>query len=698
MAGGRRRDADRGRWVTQHGSAPWPLGRRRTFAAFVLTGGVLASRAWSGSDVDALAELPLEDLLQVEVSTVSRHAQRLAEAAAAVHVITAEEIRHAGVRTLPDALRLAPGVDVAQIGADRWAVSLRGHTDYLANKLMVLVDGRSVYSPNFSGVLWNTVQVPLENIERIEVIGGPGGALWGANAVNGIINIITRPAQATQGTLVNAGHGSAEGSFGLARQGGRFDEDTFYSAYVSATRGAGLAAAGREDRPDGNVDSGAGLRIDARRGRDAWMLNSAVYRSRVGGTGRVPDPLAAGAGFGRNVALADDFSGVDVHGRLSRQLDDGGEVQASVAWSHADLDSGLLARERQDIVDMEVQRRLPPQSKHRLTWGAGLRGFMDDARDGAVTHLTRTRETLVVASLFAQDEIAVTGTVRLTLGARLDQQKYTGAGLQPSARLLWQPAPGQTAWAAVSQALRLPSRGERTTDYRLGVLPPASPLNPAPLPALLEVRGSGGYGAEHLTAWEAGWRGQPGAGLVLDASVFLHRYRGLRTASGGPPEMAASASYMVIPALFSNLGEQTLRGVEAAAHWRPVEGWRLRAAATYRVTSPFEAGATMFQDLFASQAPRRAANLLSGWRLGSRTDLDLWLVRVGPRNVPGQAALPASNRMDLRLARRLDRRVEVALVGQNLLDDRHGEYVSFVPGFAPVEVRRGIYGQIRVSD
>lgn len=678
--------------------------RRRRHGLRGAVGIVALALGWGAAPVsraaelDAYAELPLEDLLQVEVSTVSRHAQRLADVAAAVSVITAEDIRHAGVRSLPDALRLAPGVDVAQIGADRWAVSLRGQTDYLANKLMVLVDGRSAYSPNFSGVLWNTLQIPLENIERIEVIGGPGGALWGANAVNGVINIITRPAQATQGTLLSAGYGTAAGGFGVARQGGRLDEDVFYSTYVSTQRGSGLAATGRADRPDGFVDGGAGLRVDARRGGDAWMLTGNLFRSRAGGLGAVPDPLSAATGYQRGVPLADDFSGLDLHGRLTRLLDDGGELQASLAWSHADLDSSLLAWERQDVVDVDVQHRLPLRAGHGLTWGAGVRGFMDDVRDGAVTHLTRTRESLAVVSLFAQDEIALARTLRLTLGARLDQQKYTGVGVQPSARLLWAPAPRQTLWAAVSQALRTPSRGERTTDYRLGVLPPGTPLNPSPLPALLEVRGSGGYGAEHLTAWEAGWRGQPGPGLMLDASLFLHRYRSLRTASGAAPELAPGATYLVLPAVFSNLGEQTVRGVEAAADWRPAPGWRMRAGATFRVTSPFEAGATLFPGLFASQVPRRSANILSSWRLGNRTDADLWVVRVGPRDVPGQAALPASTRLDLRLARHLNRRVEVALVGQNILDARHAEYVSFVPGFAPVEVRRGLYGQIRISE
>ena len=666
------------------------------FTALALGTPYLAAGAAEGVSADDFLDMALEDLLAVSVTTAGKREQRLSDVASAVHVITAVDIRRSGARSLPEALRLAPGVDVAHIGGDRWAVSIRGFSDYLSSKLMVLVDGRSAYSPNFSGVLWNTLQFPLENIERIEVIRGPGGSIWGANAVNGVINIITRPAMDMQGTLVSAGHGNGTGSFAVARQGGAWGEHGYFSGYVRGQRADPGRTLEGSEHDDGFRHVGAGFRGDWERGMDAWMLAGNLYQARSDGLGLVPDPTdptLAPSGFTRLTPFTDDSSGFNLQTRFVRQLTPDSELEINASWLQEDLDVTMLGREKQDIVDIELQHRLRLAERHDLIWGIGYRRFEDDITDGLVTRIDPPSESLDFFSLYAQGETSLREDLRFTLGARLDHNDYTGQELQPTARLLWNVSPSHSLWTSLSQARRIPSRGERTADFRGEVLPPGSlPLPPelAGLPVQTELRASDDFDSERLTAFEIGYRGQPHQRLYLDATAFVHRYRDLRGFSFDPAGLEFAGTHLVLPSPFLGEDELTLRGFELAADWRPRDDWRFQAS--YAYSDADEASMTA-----ESFVPRNILSLRASWDLNPKTDLDLWLRHVDERPVVDGSTLDAYTTLDVRLAWRPVNGMEISLVGQNLIDSERQEFQSQVPALVPAQTRRGVYGQVTLE-
>ncbi|MGM0676407.1 MAG: TonB-dependent receptor plug domain-containing protein [Pseudomonadota bacterium] len=667
----------------------------------IILGG--AAPSVQASDIERFLELSLEDLLQQEVVSASRRAQPLSDVAAAVHVITAEDIRRSGARSLPEALRLAPGVDVARISADRWAVSIRSHTEYLSNKLMVLVDGRSAYSPNFSGVVWNTLQLPLENIERIEVIRGPGGAVWGVNAVNGVINIITRSSHTTHGTQVSAGYGDNAGPSALVRQGGAWGEDRSYSVYLQ-NRGyhESLQESG-DDHHDQASHLSAGFRLDGDETVGRWMVSGNLYRTESDGIGVPRDPLQPPV-YRRVEYITDRFSGLDLQTSVTRQTSEHSEIKLNASWSYSDLEAAMLADQQQHIVDLELQQRVNFPDQHTLTWGAGYRWYQDTLSEGLTTRIEQSRETLHLASLFAQDERELGDEVRLSLGGRLDHNGYTGTEIQSTLRVLWNMSPQHSVWSSLSRAKRIPSRGERTADYILTVAPPGlisfnPPLDAsiATLPIQGEVRGNEGYGSERLTAFEAGYRGQPSSGVYLDVTAFVHRYEDLRTATviTDPDNLLISEDnqYLIAPTEFVNTGELTVTGVELSGDWRPSDRLRFQLAHSVNDTGQFTGG----DRLFSSFIPRHTTSLRSSWNLSHHTDLDMWIKHVGERDRPFLPPLDAYTTMDLRLAWRPDTGIELALVAQNLLDSERTEYFSVAPTFQPAQTRRGLYGQVSIS-
>lgn len=682
---------------------PSPSGGRPPFAVFAMMMFGIFTHPAQATDIDHFLRLSLEDLLRQEVVSASRRSQPLSDVAAAVHIITSEDIRRSGARSLPEALRLAPGVDVARISEDRWAISIRSHTEYLSNKLMVLVDGRNAYSPNFSGILWNTLQIPLENIDRIEVIRGPGGAVWGVNAVNGVINIITLPPHATQGTLISTGYGNETGSFAMLRQGGQGGESLSYNVYLQHREGPTSRTISGDDHHDGSDHLSAGFRLGGNEQAGGWMLAGNLYRTDSDGIGLVRDPLHPPT-YRRVETFTDRFSGMDLQIGLTRQASEHSETRFYASWSYSDLEAVMLAHQRQHIVDLEFQQRLDFPHRHTLTWGAGYRWFDDDISSGFTTRIDQSRETLHVASVFAQDEIALGRSLRLTLGGRLDHNSYTSMEFQPTVRMLWNMTPRHSLWTSLSRAKRIPSRGERTADYILTVAPPGwlsfdPPLDEslAGLPIQGEVRSDDGYGSEQLTAFEAGYRGHPSPGLYLDVTTYVHRYENLRSATmvmdADSLLIGENNAYLIAPNRFINTGELTVTGAELSADWRGNERLRLQLAYSYNDIGEFTGG----DRLFSSYIPRHIASLRGSWNLNHQTDLDLWIRHVDKRRQPFLAPLEAYTTMDIRLAWRPEKRVELAMVARNLLDSERVEYYSLTPTFQPAQTRRGIYGQVKLS-
>lgn len=720
--------------------ACWTLPRRSPELLLLATCGIFsgsAGLAVAQDSFDDFADFSLEDLLGVEVVSPGKRVQRLADVPAAISVITNEDIRRSGAKSLPEALRLAPGVEVSFISGDRWAVSIRGFSEYLSNKLMVLVDGRSAYSPNFSGVFWNTLQIPIEEIDRIEVIRGPGGSIWGANAVNGVINIITKPASDRQGTSANLGFGNEAGALTSIRHGAQVNDNVFASGYISGRRGPVRHADFAERGDESFEHLGVGFRLDGQSGARTWMIAGHGYRVdspsvadvafRAPGLNVDDLPPNGTAYFGQVRASTDEFTGANLQAQLRQPLSEMSEIEINASFAHDDLKPGLLATGKQDILDLELQYRT--QTNERLGWimGGGYRHFRDSIQpNGLVTTISDRDANLNFYSLFGEMETEVVQDLRLIVGTRFDYNEYTDWEIQPTARLLWNASPQHTLWTAASQAKRIPSRGERvvTMEGPIGFAPEPPPgAGRVPTPLQTVLRSSESFGSETLTAFEIGYRGQPDPAFFLDATAYLHRYRNLRTlfptdVTAVRPCAPGALDACVLDLQFTNDAELSVLGLEVSADWRPTRDLRFQASiALSDVTDAYlpyadRAGEVpplpqITLDAFAP--PERMASLRTSWNVNPSTDFDLWIRHVSER-IPGVKPMqrdPASayldvrdiplksyTTLDARIAWRPAPRTELALIGQNLLDSGRFEFTPLLPRTLPSPVRRGVVGVI----
>ena len=635
-----------------------------------------------------LTELDIEELMQVNVISAAKQYQPWADSAAAVFVITNEDIRRSGVTTLAEALRLAPGMEVARIDANRWAISIRGFNGRFANKLLVMIDGRSIYTPAFSGVYWEIQDLPLGDIDRIEVIRGPGGSLWGANAVNGVINIINKPARATQGGVVSVTAGNEERSIIDARYGGQWGENAQYRLY------------GRQARRDGFVDP------EGRDAGDDWTLQRGGFRLDWQPTGRdsvsVMGDIYDGD-FDENVVVpiltppyaerrldSTHAHGGSLQTTWERRYSERERINLQAYYQYEDHDA-LLAPFRLDTFDVDFQHNFQWSEKQKLVWGLNYRRYHDRFDPSMLITLTPSSQTSELFSLFAQDQIAVTERWLLTLGARMEHNDYTGWEFQPSIRLLWKPDDRQRVWAAVSRAVRTPSRVEEDARINAMTLPPEITGS---LPGLIATLGDQGFDSEKLTAYELGYRTWRGQDFSLDVTAFYNDYDELfATVQGAPfPELEPLPPHLVLPLHFRNLFNDDNYGFEVAADWRPLKHWRLQMTYTYLWSRPEE----------RQWSPLNQASLRSSWDLRDDLELDAWLLYTSKLgSVPtisplGAVSVDPSLNLTLRLGWRPQPGWELSLVGANLLDNQHLEFVQEVFSY-PVEVERSVYGQIKWS-
>jgi iron complex outermembrane receptor protein len=416
----------------------------------------------------ALTDLSLEDLMNIEVTSVSRKEQKLSQTAAAVFVISQEDIHRSGAANIPDVLRMAPGVNVARIDASTWAVSIRGFNSRYSDKILVLIDGRSVYQPSFSGVYWDQLDVPLEDIERIEVIRGPGGTVWGANAMNGVVNIITMSSKATQGGVIVAEAGSKE-SGSLAQYGGKAGAAGTWRAFGrysntdSSINPAGGAAA------DGWHAFHGGFRADLEpSAQDKVMVRGDVYQTGEGQTLTtvLSNHLPAVATFNDPVTVG---SG-DLQARWSHTLQNGSDMSLNVYYNHVNrLDQAIV--ETSNSFDIDFQHHLKVNSRNDLVWGLAYRMTEDKLTSGYDTLWFPPQRTDHLYSAFVQDEIRLAKSAWFTIGTKLEHNAYTGFEYEPSAQFAWTPTPRQMIWLSASRAIRQPSRQETDLQYDVAVIP-----------------------------------------------------------------------------------------------------------------------------------------------------------------------------------------------------------------------------------
>lgn len=636
--------------------------------------------------------LSLEELMEIEITSVAKKMQKRTEAAAAVSVITQEDIRRAGVTSLPEALRLAPGVEVARIDANKWAISIRGFHSLFANKLLVLLDGRSVYSPLFSGVFWDVQDIFLEDVERIEVIRGPGATLWGANAVNGIVNIITKSAQDTQGGLVSAGGGTEERAFGGVRYGMQVGEHAYLRAYGKGGLRDGLVDTQGQETPDGWDMSRGGLRLDWQATpQQIVMLQGELYGGHLNERRQVALLQPPFQVVAQNPT---DLFGGHLLARWQYTVADGVLSTLQLYYDRTERQSALLS-ERRNTVDVDVQQQFALGTRQALVVGLGYRWTGDDTRGSTAVAFDPDSRSLQLFNAFVQDDITlVPARLRLTLGTKVEHDDTVGFTVQPSARLLWTPQVQHTVWAAFSRAVRTPARVDEDFRLRLATLPPHIPGNPGPLPLSLTLRGQRDVRPEVVLAYEGGYRLRPVPSLAFDLAAFYNVYSQLITFEPTTPVLErtpAGGPVLTVPLRFANRQRGLTWGVELATDWQPLPGWRLHMLYTY-----FDARLRLAPDSRDPLAPKQsAANprhqvaLRSAWDLPWQLSFDVWLRYVD--------ALPSLDvrsytTFDARLAWRPVRQMEVSLVGQNLPNGRGSEFVQ--NGVIASMIQRGVYGKV----
>src|SRR5882757_1888484 len=501
-----------------------------TFLSALLAGNAIAQDQKSVPDVAAMS---MEDLMNMQVTSVSKRTQKVADAAAAIFVITLEDIRRSGATSIPEALRLAPGLEVARIDENKWAIGSRGFNGRFDNKLLVLIDGRSVYTPLFSGVYWNIQDVLLEDIDRIEVIRGPGATLWGANAVDGVINIITKPAASTQSAIVTAGGGTEERGAGGVRYGSKIGDATHYRIYGKYFDWGPSDYIAGGTAHDGWDAIRGGFRADwTPSGANSLTIQGDIYRSNYNETLTVP---TLSAPYSNTFPNNGTYSGGNILGRWNHSTE-GGSMSLQMYYDNTTTVDHSLFEDHQNIFDIDFQDGFHAGNHQQFLWGLGYRAILDGNDSSITVSLRPNQVNLNQFSTFLQDEISLADNhLRLTLGSKLEHNTFTGFEVEPNARLLWTLTPNQSVWTAISRAVRTPALTEEGLRLNSAVIPPGTLVNPTPFPAVITVFGSHQFHSEDLLAYEFGYRMQATSNLSLDIATFYNRYSNLRSAEPGTP-------------------------------------------------------------------------------------------------------------------------------------------------------------------
>lgn len=634
-----------------------------------------------------LSTLDMEDLMNVKVTSVSKREQSLARTAAAVFVINREDIRRSGATNIPDLLRMAPGVDVEQIDANAWAISVRGFNTRYSNKVLVLIDGRTVYTPSFSGVFWDHLDMPLENIERIEVIRGPGATVWGANAVNGVISIFTRSSKDTKGGLITAGAGSQVHALGVLQYGGAAGKDGAYRTFGK------YFDIGNSAMPDGSsaadhwMRGHGGFRADwDLSGRDALMVQGDLFANEASQTRRsgfVATP------FDRIFNQSLDAAGGDLLARWNHTLA-GGSQTSFQAYYDTYRRTDLGVPEMLRTFDFDFQHHVAAGDRHDIVWGLGYRTSSSALSPGYSVGFTPPSRRDGLYSGFVQDEIRASDSVWFTVGCKLEHNTYTGVEAEPSVRLAWSPPGGRnTIWAAASKANRQPARVDTALHTDLQTVPLSSDLI-----QVLRFSGNPLIKDEVLRDYELGYRSEITKTLSLDAASFLSFYRHLETIEQQPMLfIPGSPAQFVIPVQYDNKASAVTYGGELSLRWNVNSRWRISPGYSYlhaTIRQDPSSKGTVASSL-KEDFPQNMFQIRSSVNLSRRTEFDQSLYYTA--RLPG-GSIPGHARLDLRLARHFGESTEVSLVGQNLLRPRSTEYGD---SFAIVgtQALRSVFAQIK---
>lgn len=612
-------------------------------------------------------DMSIEELMEVKVTSASKKEEKLFETAAAIYVITQEDIRRSGATCIPEALRMVPGIEVAKVDNSKWAITSRGFNYLYAEKLLVLIDGRSVYTPLFAGVYWDVQDLLLEDVERIEVIRGPGGTLWGVNAVNGIINIITKSAKDTQGNLLSGGGGSEEKGFSNVRLGGKLGENIYYriySKYLNRDEGKGTIYGGAADDSE---KFRTGFRLDYDRSeRDLVTVQGDFYN---GNSGRKTVEASLTAPFMIYFDETVNVRGGNVLTRWTRQYSETSDTVLQFYYDRTQRSYKILSEER-DTFDLDFQHHFQLGDHQDIVWGLGYR-YTGDNTDGSFTmSFNPSSRDDDLYSAFIQDEIAIVpDLLKFIVGTKFEDNDYTGFEYQPTARLLWTPDERSTVWTAFTRAVQVPSRSytDRHSNYLV--------INPA---LVFSLSGNDDLKSQELMSYELGYRIKPKDNLLFDITGFYNEYDHLYSLENNPTAFTK---------IYDNRIDGETYGTEVSAHWQVRPDWKLTAGYSFlRILTHLKDASTDTSKTLRNElsSPRNMFNLRSYFDLPGDFEFDTALYYVD--NVPYHD-IPSYIRLDARLGWHISKNMELSAVVQNLLDKHHPEFED--NSVVPVEIQRG---------
>ena len=632
-----------------------------------------------------LSSMNIDDLMNVKVISASKEVQKISQVAAAVFVISQEDIRRSGATRIPDLLRMVPGLDVAQINANTWAISARGFNSEFADKLLVLVDGRAVYSPTFAEVFWDTLDVPLEDIDRIEVIRGPGGTVWGNNAVNGVINIITKDARDTQGALVSGGGGTTEQGFGLVRYGGEINGQTYYRIFTDYLNHGYFPDLNGQNGGDGSHLLHGGFRVDSKVStNNTLMLQGDLYTGAEGDS-IVHSVLSPPGNF--NVFARAGLSGGDVQGQWNRTFSSRSDLTLQIYFDKYTR-SGPESFETRNTVDFDFRYHQLLGTRNDLTWGLGYR-YSGDQTIGTIDQaFSPPNRWGDLFNFFIEDQIALAPNRLLVYaGTKLENNYFTGFDLEPSVRMAWTPSNHQTVWAAVSNAHRAPSLRDVSLNATLAALPG---------PTDVVLLGNANYNDEIVWAYELGYRAEFSNRVSVDLATYLNDYHNLQTIEPLPSfeQPDTAPPLLVVPSTFGNKMRGITGGFEASVHWKVTDRFMLSPGYSFLKMNMHPDSTSLDTSTAADtegSSPSHQAQLRTHVDLPYGFGWDASAYFVGP--LPAQF-VPSYTRIDSQLSWQFSEQMQFSLVGQNLLSDHHLEFNDDLAIVNPSQVKRSVFAKI----
>ena len=646
---------------------------------------VLPCIAYAAEELDAkqLLSMDLAQLSNIEVTSVSKTPEKEKDAAAAIFVITQDDIRHSGATTIPDALRMAPGITVTQAGAHDWTVTSRGSNGQFSNKLLVLMDGRTIYSPLFSGVIWEIQDTMLEDIDRIEVIRGPGATLWGANAVNGVINIITKNAKDTQGGLAVATAGTQIKGIGSVREGVKLADDSYVRVYAKQSDYDSEQSATGGSAGDSWHKSQAGFRSDSKiSDNNKLTVQGDLYSAFENVNYAIPDLNSATL---TSPAQGVKASGGNVVARWEQTQSADSQTMAQVYFDNTYRETSFF-NDTANTIDLDLQHVWKGWQRQEIVWGAGYR-FINDSNNPPSAQYSLTPQTRndSLYNAFIQDKIALLPKeVFLTLGSKFEHNPYSGVEVQPSARLSWLPTDNQTVWGAVSRAVKDPYRFVSDGTQQLAADPTA--------PVVYLFVPNPNLKAEDLIAYELGYRIQPTKSLSFDASAFYNDYSNLLYTTTG--DLSFPGAYAQQDIVVNNAGKGTSKGIELSAKYNVSSNWQWSAAYSY-IDEVFAQKGSISTS-YVGSTPKHQFNIRSTYMFPHDLEMTNALYYVDQLNGVIGASIPGYYRFDTKLSWAVTPGMDISLVGQNLLRDQHREFSPFEYA-AAAEVGRSIYGSVAIK-